>query len=93
MHFSDALKLIRDGRRLSRRGWNGKGMFVVYQRGYPEGIPCNRQTAEAWGILEGSLFRVEPYLQIKTAQGTHAMWVPSTGDILAVDWEVYRECK
>jgi hypothetical protein len=25
-------------------------MFVAIQKGYPEGIPCNKQTAEVWGV-------------------------------------------
>lgn len=68
-------------------GWNGKGIFVVYQKGYPDGIPCNLQTAKAWGMNEGDLFKCEPYLQIKTTDGSHAMWVPSIRDVLAEDWE------
>lgn len=90
MKFGEALEHAINGEKIFRLGWNGKGMFVVYQKGYPEGIPSNKQTAEAWGHNEGDLFKVEPYLQIKTAQGTHAMWVPSTGDILANDWEYIK---
>lgn len=37
---------------------------------------------------EGDLFRVEPYLQIRMANGSHAMWVPSVTDVLAEDWEI-----
>lgn len=86
MDFSDALRAVKDGQRISRIGWNGKGMFIVYQKGYPDGIPCNKQTAEAWGLNEGDLFICNPYLQIKNADGTHSMWVPSIGDVLADDW-------
>ncbi len=88
MDFSEALKLLKNGTKLTRIGWNGKGMFVVYQKGYPNGIPCNKQTAEAWGMKEGDLFKCEPYLQIKMVNGSHAMWVPSINDILANDWEI-----
>jgi len=88
MHFGEAIKLLKQGKKLARSGWNGKGMFVVYQKGYPEGIKCNKQTAEAWGIDEGDLFKVEPYLQIKMVNGSHAMWVPSINDILAEDWSI-----
>lgn len=86
--FSEALSCLKDGYKLARKGWNGNGMFVVYQKGYPDGIPCNKQTAEAWGLNEGDLFKCEPYLQIRTAKGSHAMWVPSIGDILASDWYI-----
>jgi hypothetical protein len=88
MDFGKALNLVKRGSKIARDGWNGKGMFVVYQKGYPQGIPCNRQTAEAWGMKEGELFKCEPYLQIKMANGSHAMWVPSINDVLAEDWQV-----
>jgi hypothetical protein len=50
MDFSVALDLMKEGLKLQRKGWNGKGMFVAIQKGYPEGIPCNKQTAEVWGV-------------------------------------------
>lgn len=86
--FGLAIEALKKGYKLAREGWNGKGMFVVYQKGYPQGIPCNKQTAEAWGINEGDLFRCEPYFQIKMVNGSHAMWVPSINDCLAEDWMV-----
>ncbi len=84
--FAIALKYLKCGYRMSRKGWNGKGLSVVYQKGYPEGIPCNKQTAEAWGIKEGDIFKCEPYFQISTLDNSHAMWVPSIRDCLAEDW-------
>lgn len=86
--FGIALKMLQSGVRMTRKGWNGKGLSVVYQKGYPQGIPCNKQTAEAWGMREGELFRCEPYLQISTVDGSHAMWVPSIRDCLADDWMI-----
>ena len=88
VRFGEALRLLKQGKRMTRRGWNGKGLSVVYQKGYPQGIPCNKQTAEAWGMNEGDLFKCEPYLQISTVDGSHAMWVPSIRDCLAEEWEV-----
>ncbi|MGB3465671.1 MAG: DUF2829 domain-containing protein [Cyclobacteriaceae bacterium] len=84
--FGRGLELLKKGFKIARKGWNGKGMFIVYQKGYPEGIPSNKQTAEAWGINEGDLFIVQPYLQIKNVDGSHSMWVPSINDCLAEDW-------
>ena len=74
IRFGEALRLLKQGKRMTRKGWNGNGLSVAYQKGYPQGIPCNKQT--------------EPYLQISTADGSHTMWVPSIGDCLADDWEV-----
>lgn len=86
MTFGEALELLKQGKKVARIGWNGKGMFVVFQKGYPDGIPCNKQTADAWGLKEGDLFKCEPYLQIKMVNGSHSMWVPSINDCLAEDW-------
>ena len=88
VRFGEALRLLKQGKRMTRRGWNGKGLSVVYQKGYPQGIPCNKQTAEAWGMNEGDLFKCEPYLQISTVDGSHAMWVPSIRDCMADDWVI-----
>lgn len=84
--FGEAIRNLKKGKKVARSGWNGKGMFVVYQKGYPNGIPCNKQTADACGMSEGDLFRCEPYLQIKMVNGSHSMWVPSINDVLAEDW-------
>ena len=88
MNFGIALDLLKKGCKVAREGWNGRGMFVVYQKGYPDGIPCNEQTAKAWGMNEGDLFKCNPYLQIRQVDGSHSMWVPSIGDVLAEDWVV-----
>lgn len=90
MTFGLAVEALKAGKRVSRAGWNGKGLFVVYQKAYPQGIPCNKQTAEAWRMCEGELFRCEPYLQINMTNGSHAMWVPSINDVLAEDWLILQ---
>jgi hypothetical protein len=88
MNFGQALEALKTGKKLQRKGWNGPNQFVVMQKCYPEGIPANKNTAEAWGMKEGDLFRCEPYLQIQTTNGSHSMWVPSINDIFAEDWQV-----
>lgn len=87
--FSLALRALKDGNRVSRISWES-GMFVVYQKGYPQGISCNKQTAEAWRMREGDLFICNPYLQIKNRDGSHSMWVPTIDDILGDDWIIEK---
>ena len=86
MDFSQALIEVRLGRRISREGWNGKGMFVVFQQGYPKGIAINKNTAEATGLEEGTVCRFPPSLMMFTAQGDFVPWLASQTDILAMDW-------
>ena len=88
MNFGDALLVLKQGKRVARKGWNGKNMSVAYQKGYPQGIPCNKNTAEAWGMEEGELFKCRPYLQMRCADGTFQMWLASQSDILADDWYI-----
>ena len=89
MDFSDALVAVKIGRKIFRWGWNGKGMYVVYQKGYPLGIPINENTATAIGEKVGAVRKFLPYLMMKTADDSFVPWLASQTDILADDWEVY----
>jgi hypothetical protein len=86
--FGWALQSLRSGRKLARTGWNGKGMFIVLQKGYPAGIPINQNTADATGIPLGTVIKFLPYLMMKTAGGEFVPWLASQTDILAEDWEL-----
>lgn len=76
------------GMKVRRAGWNGKGMFLVFQRGYPEGIPINKNTAEATGVPQGTVCKFLPYVMMCTAQGDFVPWLCSQTDLLAEDWEL-----
>jgi hypothetical protein len=84
--FGEALRRLKAGKRVQRAGWNGKGMWVVFQKGYPGGIPINKNTAEATGIPEGTICRFDPYIMMKTATGSFVPWLASQTDVLAEDW-------
>lgn len=85
--FETALELLRGGKKLQRAGWDGKDMFIVLQKGYPDGIPINRNTSEATGIPEGTVCRFLPYIMMKTADNAFVPWLASQTDILAFDWQ------
>ena len=91
--FEAMLPFLKQGFPVARTGWNGKGMYVLFQKGYPEGVPCNKQTAEVQSISEGDIIKINPYFQIKCVNGTYSMWVPSINDILAEDWQVLQFVK
>lgn len=88
MDFGEALAGLRSGRKLQRAGWNGKGMWIVLQKAYPDGIPINRNTSEATGLPEGTVCRFLPYLMMKTADDSFVPWLASQTDILAEDWQL-----
>lgn len=87
MDFSQALAAVKGSSRITRTGWNGPGQYVVYQRGYPDGIAINANMAEATGIAQGTVCRFAPYLMMRNAQGVFVPWLASQGDLLAEDWE------
>ena len=87
MNFEEVLPLLKTGNKFRREAWENLS-FVVLQKGYPEGIPSNQQTAEAFGIEEGDLFIVKPYLQARTIDAEHIMWTPTVEDVLANDWTI-----
>lgn len=88
MCFSSALLALKAGKRVARRGWNGKNMYIVKQNGYPQGIPINKNTAEATGLPEGTVCKFLPYLMMKTADNSFVPWLASQTDLMAEDWEL-----
>lgn len=88
MDFGQALAAVKDGKKITRAGWNGHGMYVVYQPGYPDGIPINTNTANATGIPQGTVCRFRPYLMLRSVDGSFVPWVPSVSDVLADDWGI-----
>lgn len=84
--FDDALRLLKRGKKVARHGWNGQGMYVTLQPGYPDGIAINLSTARATGLTEGTVCRFRPYLMLRTAQQDFVPWAPTVSDVLAEDW-------
>lgn len=83
MRFGEALELLRNGRLISREGWNGKGMFLYYVRAgivrdlfAPSGIGCD---------IPHTVTR--EHIVMRTAQGDLVPWVASQTDLLACDWQ------
>lgn len=83
--FGDALHYLKQGKKVSRTGWNGKGMFVFLVAGSVFAV--NR--APLLGIFpEGTEITYRPHLDIKNVDGSISTWVPSVGDVMANDWQV-----
>jgi Protein of unknown function (DUF2829) len=88
MDFSDALHELKNRHKLYREGWQGQGQYVCLQKGYPDGIPINANTAAATGLPAGTMGVFLPYLMFCTSQGNFVPWVASQTDILSRDWEI-----
>ena len=82
-NFGVALQALKDGKKVARTGWNGKGMFVYYVPGgkFPSLTDVAKQEF-------GDMVTYNPYFAIKTVNHTVSTWVPSINDCLAEDWEI-----
>lgn len=86
LNFGQALEALKQGKQVARVGWNGKGMFLFLQPGYPDGVGANPHTAKALGVPEGTAVKVLPYIMMKTVDGSLVPWLASQTDVLADDW-------
>lgn len=84
MNFSRALELIKEGKRVQREGWNGKGMFVFLVAG--SNFIVNREPLLSI-MGEGAQVTYCPHIDMKTADGKIVPWLASQTDVLADDWQ------
>lgn len=95
VNFGGAIDLLKAGLAVRRKGWNGKGMFVVKQ--VPSHITGdiipNMQSLPK--VVKNILMsRENPHIDytnqmlIINPDGRADSWVPSSSDVFAEDWEV-----
>ena len=83
MTFGDALEAMKDGDRVARKGWNGKGMYVFLAH---EADFVTDADISAFDQLD---VEVHDMLVMKTAQDTFQPgWLASQADMLAEDWYI-----
>lgn len=88
MNFSDALNLIKAGKRMARAGWNGKGMFVF------QGLPRVEINADLGGVVTAtdaaqywlSVYSGPVLCLMDAKREIVAGWLASQTDMLADDW-------
>ena len=98
--FGDAIAALKQGKRVARQGWNGKGMFVYLNRGSFDYASITHLEAYELTAIDGvpkelfdegdsgTVTRI-PNLSMKSATGaTVTGWLASQTDILAEDWTI-----
>ncbi|MCS2316064.1 DUF2829 domain-containing protein [Phocaeicola vulgatus] len=99
--FGQALESLKRGHLVTRKGWNGKGMFIFMR---PEdSLPTNMivnqvkslpESFKIWvsdnyGDSETDKIKFTAYLCMKAADGTIVNgWLASQTDMLANDWVI-----
>lgn len=93
--FSEAIKLLKNGKVIRRSGWNGKNMFVIKQvpAHIESDIIPNMQSLPQSAkdiILKGNGFidYTNQCLIYNSNTGCADSWVASISDIFAEDWEL-----
>jgi hypothetical protein len=93
MNFGEALASLKEGKKVSRQGWNGKGMFLVQAGGYSVGLDKLRDGThftkaflESEGCVE---FKIVPHIDMWAADKTYVTgWLASQTDMLSDDWGI-----
>ena len=92
LSFGLALEALKLGKRVARKGWNGKDMWLS--------LSCNQSrqvtTEQLWSphnaayaASQGGVATVLPSITMKTATGEILMgWLASQTDMLAEDWVI-----
>ena len=85
--FSKALDLLKQGQKITRKGWNGKGMWIIYTPGrVVENLEPNsfydKCGFEAPVTITG-------HIDMKAADGSMVVgWLASQTDLFADDWMI-----
>lgn len=83
MNFSDALELLRSkvGVKLSRKGWNGKGLFIQLQ------VPDEHsKMTRPYVYLTTPPRSTEQFGNEQGESEQRVPWICSQTDLLAIDW-------
>ena len=84
MNFGQAIEALKQGKRVQRQGWNGKGMFLYLIKS----TELQNGLKYGYGEHEGEPHFLDTVC-MRTAQNTLvAGWLASQTDILSEDWVV-----
>lgn len=83
LSFGHAIRVMLDGKKVARAGWNGKEMFLYH-------VPANEYPSETV-VAKTTFGKTVPYgayIAMKTTQGNVVPWLASQTDMLANDWQL-----
>ena len=78
MTFGLAIEALKQGKKVARKGWNGKGMWLILTKMYTHTL-----------IEQGGYnLNYVPFITMKTADDKFVPWLASQRDLLAEDWVI-----
>lgn len=96
MNFGEAIKLVKEGKKVCREGWNGKGMYIFTFSFSGLTFKANEDfpndevfdMTECFNATYIDEFKLEDFVLLKTAGNTCIPWNASQSDMMADDWEL-----
>jgi len=97
--FGEATEALKEGKRVSRVGWNGKGLFIFIQ--VPSSVPSNiipKMSSLPQSVkdeferrfnrpeMTDGLIKYSNQIAIVYPDNNIYGWTPSVSDSLAIDW-------
>lgn len=88
--FGMAISFLKDGEKVARKGWNGKGMFIYLVQGSE--VPAGKLRNEAKEHVtrtaqDTTPVKINAHIDMKAADGSVVIgWLASQTDMLAEDW-------
>ncbi|TPG74024.1 DUF2829 domain-containing protein [Brevibacillus laterosporus] len=76
--FGTAVSILKQGLKVARRGWNGKGMFLQMINSEDYSIKDT--------VVQETTLSPLPWIGMKTADDKFVPWLASQTDVLAEDW-------
>lgn len=92
LDFGGALEYLRQGLRLSRSGWNGKGQYIYMTNG--SNVTYRYLKENTRKMIRNSFDKddtveIMPHIDMKNAQNKLIIgWVPTQTDMLSNDWYI-----
>lgn len=92
--FETVLTHLKRGDAARRQGWSGVGLRVFMEPGSDPSHPSERAShlsgisSRLYGMGDPGMDRRFPSFTIADSMGQRGVWVPSTTDLFAEDWEI-----
>jgi len=87
MSFGHAIEFLKRGFKVARKGWNGKGMWLIIVPSSPSVRPVAGTPYSKAGITEE--VNIDSHIDMMTAKGSmRPGWLASQSDILSNDWVI-----
>ena len=81
MTFGSAIQDLKNGHKVARKGWNGKGMFLMLVADW---TVHSDYINDVKGLLPVA------WIGMKTVDDCFVPWLASQTDMLAEDWEIIQ---